>query len=71
MTYDFNHRTGSEWICGLDLKRGYGGDPAAEDIIDAPCWIPTGSKKMIESHGTKHIFRHSFRPGIWGSGKYD
>jgi hypothetical protein len=71
MTSDFTHRTGSEWVCGLDLKLGYGGDFAADDLIDAPSWIPTGSTKIVDSQDCRHVFRHNFRPGIWGSGKYD
>jgi hypothetical protein len=62
-----HHRTGNEWVAGLDRKPGFGADFAAEDIIDAPCWIPTGSIKGYESH----VISHDFRPGTWGSGKYD
>jgi hypothetical protein len=61
------HRTGNEWIAGLDRKPGFGADFAAEDIIDAPCWIPTGSIKACESYA----FSHDFRPGTWGGDKYD
>jgi len=65
------HRTGNQWVAGLDRKRGFGNDFANEDIIDAPDWIPTGSTKVVEGYGEPHIFRHNFRPGIWGGGKYD
>lgn len=65
------HRTGNEWVAGLDRKPGFGDDFSAEDIIDAPIWIPTGSTKIIESYGHKTVFCHNFRPGIWGGGKYD
>jgi len=61
------HRTGNEWVAGLDRKPGFGADFAAEDIIDAPNWIPRGSVMSYESY----VFSHDFRPGIWGSGKYD
>ncbi len=71
MTYDLTHRTGSEWVPGLDRKPGFGADFAAEEIIDAPLWIPTGSTKILGSDGHKHVFRHTFRPGNWGNGKYD
>lgn len=68
---NITHRTGSEWVEGLDRKPGFGADFAAEDIIDAPIWIPTGSTKVVEGYGQTTVFCHNFRPGIWGSGKYD
>lgn len=66
-----HHRTGNEWVEGLDRKWGFGIDFACEDIIDAPSWIPTGSSKVVEGYGEPTVFCHNFRPGIWGSGKYD
>lgn len=63
-------RTGNEWIPGLNRKQGFGIDFAAEDIIDAPVWIPAGSTQtyeVIDSDGHKMIAGHNFRPGTWGA----
>lgn len=58
-------RTGSAWVNFESRKPGFAIDLAAEDIIDAPAWIPTGSIKNVELGDIIIVEGEKSRPGVW------
>lgn len=40
-------RTGAVGPCSLEMQREFWVDPATNDVIDAPKWVPTGSHECF------------------------
>lgn len=59
-------RTGKAWIPVTQRQPAFHSDWAAEEVIDATDWVPTGAIKGEERWGSLIIQGETTRNGTWG-----